>query len=83
MENFLTKIYQHIVEIIMFLFDDSSIQKLNFPTIDQYKKQKPNKKKQTILKELKIFEILIKILDKLNSDQMILERKKSNDAEYD
>ena len=32
---------------------------------------------------MKIFEILIKILDKLNTDYMILERKKNNENEDD
>ena len=56
----------------MFLFDDMKLLNLKFPNLQSYYKLTPNKLKQTILKELKIFELLIKILDKLNTDKMIL-----------
>ena len=76
-ENFLRKIDKHLVEIIMFLFDDQKLLHLHFSNTNYYKNLTPNKKKQTILKELKIFELLIKILEKLNSDQKILKRKEN------
>lgn len=61
----------------MFIFDEEKLYKLYFPQIESYKGLIPNYKKQVILREIKFFELLIKILDKLNTDQMILKKKKT------
>ncbi len=36
-DNLLPKINTHIIETIMFIFDDQQLQKLNFPNIEYYK----------------------------------------------
>jgi len=62
--------------VIMFIFDDDRLLNKDFPKINYYEKFEPNYKKQVILREFCFFELLIKILDKLNSDQLILQKKK-------
>ena len=61
----------------MFIFDDEKLLNRDFPKIDRYKKQTINKRKQVILREFNIFDLLIKILDKLKSDKFILNKKKN------
>ncbi len=61
----------------MFIFDDEKLLNRDFPKIDRYKKQPINKRKQIILREFNIFDLLIKILDKLKSDKFILSKKKN------
>ena len=75
-ENFIKKIDLYLVEIVMFIFDDKSVLSLQFPDLLKYKRSTPNMTKQLILQEFNMFELLIKILDKLNSDSGILVNKK-------
>lgn len=69
------------MELILFLFDEQKLQ-LHFSSAASFKGREPNVVKQTILREIKVFETLIKVLEKLNGDQLIMQRKRATKDEH-